>query len=108
VIILMEINEQEGQRGDESGGHRDGKSAEIGGSSGVFRQRGETIEPRESHRAANQIDQSNAPADVAKREQHSFGQQHRRGHAEGNDVRERIEFLPEGGFLTAETGEPAI
>ena len=81
------------------------KSVEAPGFFGIDCQAVETGQP---HRAADQIDQRDRPADVAEREQHRFGQQHRRSHAEGNDVRQRVEFLSERRFLPAEAGQPAI
>ena len=74
--------------------------------------RRETIEPRQPERAADQINRRDEPADLRMLgkhvRQHDAMHEKRRGHAEGNQVRQRIKFAPERTFAAAHARDAAV
>ena len=70
------------------------------------------VEPRQPERAAEQINGGDEPADLPvfaeHVRQHDALHQKRRRHAEGNQIRQRIEFAPERAFRAAQPRHAAV
>ncbi len=108
MIVFIKIDDQEGQRSDETGSHGNGNTAEVAAGTRLLGDGGEAVEAGESHRATDKIDEGDGPADVSQREKNSPREQHGRSHSERNDIRKRIELAAEGRILPAEPGKAAV
>src|SRR5439155_2192983 len=107
------VNQPEQEQGD--GGHRAGgggnrETKKIPASTAA---RGrQTVEARQSKRAANQINRRNEPADfrVFFKDivQHDAVHQKRRRGAKGNNVGQRVEFASERAVLSPEARHPPV
>ena len=90
--------------------HRNGQPHKIAALAFLPGSGRHAIKPRQAQRGAQQVQDADAPTHLRRGqlEQDGLGYQQRRGNAEGDNIRQRIEFPPERAVLPAHAGNTAV